>query len=277
MKAERAEKTEADPYLAVIRDAARSLLGSLSHGTPGLPAVAAPLPVHARRLLDRLLGEPVSTKGGNILHEPFHSFDEFREAMRQTPALPVEAGRFKRGQQLTLMMAMTHLTSGAPWFVRVTLLLVIADWLERRGIEMKLDPNANQGAVSTCSASWLCGASGVPCCVGDSATRLSGIHLCRHDGQGGSWQCAAGTARLVADRADASGGNPDAFLVPNAKQAVTGTLAARCCSFPLMSGRRCTPGQALHDRILGVYLVPNQRGRAACYDPAQCEHAAAGC
>lgn len=255
-----ANGAKVDANLATLRDAARAILAAPPKKGP-LPTVAAPLPVHARRLLDRLLGEPLVTRGGKILREPYRNFDEFREVMRQTHDLPIEVSRVKRGQQLTIMMAMTHLTSGAPlvWFA-ATLLLLIAEWLERRGIEMKVDAGAGRMVVF-----YMLGVLAVWCAWsfllrGGLSYRLTGIHLSRRDGRKAArWQCALRVllvwSPIVLIQALAI--LVHAWFPEQNKLALALWLGSVLLIPAYIWSALRSPGQALYDRILGVYLVPN--------------------
>jgi uncharacterized RDD family membrane protein YckC len=256
-----AARAESDPQLASVQGAARALLGAASKTSPSAPMVAAPLPVHARRLLDRLLGAPQRTKTGKVLHEPFRDFDEFREAMRQTHDLPIEVERAKRGQQLTLMMALTNLSSGAPlvWFA-VTLFLLIALWLEKHGVEVQREAGAGRTAILymiVVLAVWTIWSFLLR---GGLSYRLSGIHLCRRDGRKAArWQCALRVLLVW---------SPIVLLLSLAILVHDGFPAQNKLAVALWLGSVLlipayiwsalrSPGQALHDRILGVFLVPN--------------------
>jgi hypothetical protein len=252
---------EKDADLALVREAAKVLLAPPSRKKLGTQLFAIPLPEHARRLLNRLVGESEPTRRGKPITEPFRSLDEFREVLRETHDLPIEVGRVQRGHQLALMLAMMHLPSMAPtlWFV-LTLVVIIIEWLKSHGMDVSRDPGAGR---ITCF--YMFGTVAVWCIWsfivhGGLSYRLTGIHLRRSDGRKAArWQCAL---RVLLVWSPIVVIQCLALLVhywfPAANKVALALWLGAVLLVPayIWAALR-SPGQALHDRILGVYLVPN--------------------
>ena len=252
-------KADGDVDLGLVRSAAIALMASPPRAKSEPRVIAVPLPVHARRMLNRLLGESNPTVRGKPVADPLRSFAEIRTLMHETHHLPIEVGRVQRAQQLAVSTILMGMTSAAPfgWFV-LTLVVLLSQWLQHRGMEatdhvLRFDCAYQFGVLALwCIWSFLL--------RGGLGYRILGIHLRRSDGRKAArWQCALrvllvwGPVVLVQCLALSVH-----IRFPEAVKPALAIWLGAVLLLPayLWSALR-SPGQALHDRILGIHLVPN--------------------
>jgi uncharacterized RDD family membrane protein YckC len=248
-----------DQNLALVRDTAIALMATPVSGRPGMHDVPVPMPAHARKIMSRLLGEAEYRKSGKPVAEPFHKFEEVQQVFQETHDLPMEVSRSLRSHQLMILAALSHLTMLAPlgWYA-LSFIVLRAHWLKRNDYEI---PDMLWAGVMFYMVSIL-----VLWCAwsflvrGGLSYRLAGIHLRRTDGRKAArWQCALRVLLvwgpivciLIA-----------AILVHEtvpqiAKLALAMWLGAVLLIPAYLWSALRSPSQALHDRILGIYLVPN--------------------
>ncbi len=248
-----------DRDLAIVRDVAIALMATNSRTRPGMHDVPIPMPAHARRIMNRLVGEAEPRKSGKPVAEPFHAFEEVHQVLQDTHDFPVEVSRSQRGHQLAMLTALSHAAGFAPvgWYA-FTFIVLRTHWLKRHGNEVPDMLWAGTLLYMAVVLAVWCAWSFL--LRGGLSYRLAGIHLRRQDGRKAArWQCALRVLFVwgpVVCILTAAIMLHETF--PEATRLALAMWLGAALLVPayLWSALR-SPSQALHDRILGVFLVPN--------------------
>jgi hypothetical protein len=209
--------------------------------------VRAPVPVHAARLLDRLLG----------VGKPYATVGQLQQDLEATRDRPTQVSRLRRAGHLALMALLLHIPFMGPSLLFVLSFAALGHLSQRSGPGGPPDAEAAvYGFAGFCTVFWVVWAF---LFRGGYAFWRGGIALRRADGRKASrvqcgfrallvWAPIAGLLCLAAGVARLHPGLPWLYF------GIWGAAVALPVVYVGLA--LWSPTRALHDRLAGTYLVP---------------------